>query len=165
MIDQKTLKLHIHYDKITGSFTWLRKNKTGTKRLPEAGSVSKVSGYRQIRINYELYYAHRLAFLYVDGRFPEYLVDHINMNRSDNRWSNIRHATKSINGKNRQMQANNTSGYNGVVFDKRSRKWVAQMKCSGANIHIGSFDSKEDAAAARSAAQYGLGFTKRHGSK
>jgi len=74
-------------------------------------------------------------------------TDHINGNRLDNREINLRICTRTQNRQNRIIHKNNSSGYKGVTFDKRKRKWCAQIKCSK-HIHLGYFDCLKDAARA-----------------
>lgn len=75
-------------------------------------------------------------------------VDHINMNTLDNRKENLRVCSRSENSCNRPANANNTSGYKGVSWDKRNKKWVAQIRRDKKIIHIGYYDDAEEAARA-----------------
>jgi AP2 domain-containing protein len=74
--------------------------------------------------------------------------DHANMDRLDNRRDNIRKCDKAQNSINRPLQENNTSGFRGVIWSKRRQKWIARMKHHGKQIHVGTFDTPEIAAAA-----------------
>jgi hypothetical protein len=145
-LTQARLKELLHYDPETGHFT---------RRVPRGGMVVgsragklNTSGHRQIRIDRRMYLAHRLAFLYMLGSFPTDCVDHINQVKDDNRWGNLRPATRQQNQGNKGLQRNNSSGHRGVSWDKRQGKWVAQGGRSGGRIHLGRFDSLEEAAAA-----------------
>lgn len=139
---QDELKSLLHYNPETGMFTWLvdrgRRYKSG--RL--ANSIGPL-GYVVIRINGILYYAHRLAYLYVNGIFPECEVDHINHNKSDNRWVNLRHASHSQNCQNVRKKSNNTTGYIGVSVCKRSGKYAAEVKSKGKKYFLGRFICSE----------------------
>jgi len=73
------------------------------------------------------------------------LVDHVNGNTLDNRRCNLRHATHQQNMQNRKMQSNNASGYRGVAWNKKGKVWVASIKVSGVQMHLGSFASAEEA--------------------
>lgn len=115
-------------------------------------------GYRSISIDDRDYLAHRLAWLYVHGKWPPHQLDHINMDRADNRMCNLRQADNAENNCNRPLQSNNTSGFKGVSFHKQTRKWKASLKVRGKDIHLGLFDEAEAAAAAyRLAAQKHFG--------
>lgn len=89
----------------------------------------------------------------VTGTTAEVIIDHINRNKLDNRKCNLRIATKEVNGINRGLQSNNTTGYKGVYFDKRRRVWKAWVKVSGKLITLGSYPTKEEAIAARKAGE------------
>lgn len=73
-------------------------------------------------------------------------VDHINRNKLDNRKCNLRICSNSQNQANSTKRSNNTSGYKGVSFNKQSKKWTAQITVNKNRIHLGYFDSPEDAA-------------------
>lgn len=104
--------------------------------------------------------AHRAAFAIMTGSLPEGDVDHIDGDRANNRWSNLRVVTRSENCANRAMHKNNTSGEVGVCFDNKSRKWRAKIR----STVIGHFDNFADAATARRlAVAIDGGFTERHG--
>lgn len=78
--------------------------------------------------------------------------DHINQNKLDNRRCNLRTATRSQNLCNKGKQSNNTSGFKGVCWVKRDKKWLAQIRINGKRKHLGYFDSKKQAARAYSKA-------------
>lgn len=75
-------------------------------------------------------------------------VDHINGNKLDNRKSNLRLCDRRQNLQNRTKQANNQSGYKGVVYDKARCRWKAEIGYNGKRKHLGRFDSAEEAYAA-----------------
>ena len=82
-----------------------------------------------------------------------YYIDHINSNTSDNRKGNLRTATKSQNGMNRDLQSNNTSGNTGVYWHKQISRWIAYITINGKYIYLGSFNKFEDAVKARKEAE------------
>lgn len=88
---------------------------------------------------------HRIIMKALPGQY----VDHINKKKSDNRKSNLRICSKIENERNRGRYSNNRSGVTGVCFDKERRKWAANITYNNRKIHIGRFDSKEDAIRAR----------------
>lgn len=157
VITQSELKKHLHYNRDTGVFTWERGNLKGK----EAGYKS--DRYIRITINGKSYAAQRLALLYVDGVMPEIDVDHINQNKQDNAYRNLRTVTRSINMMNAKLSKANTSGVTGVIWDKVNRKWAAQMMVNGKSIKIGRFIEKSDAIKARLNAAKEHGFTVNHG--
>lgn len=123
------------------------------------GYVDNQEGYRYGKIQGKRYKHADLVWLYHEGRFPKRQLDHINRDRCDDRIENLREATPKQNARNRGLNANNTSGVKGVVFNQG--KWVARI--GGINgegrIFLGSFKTKEEAAAARLAAEKLLGYT------
>ena len=132
----------LHYAPDTGVFTWLvsaRSQRAGDK----AGCVGP-GGYIFIKYRRRLYRAHRLACLYMNGRWPADHTDHINGDKQDNRWSNLREATCSQNLANRGPQKNNTSGFKGV--QPHNGKWRARVWCGGRVFDAGSgFETPEEA--------------------
>jgi hypothetical protein len=144
MITQSELKELLHYDPDTGIFTWINPSK-GRKGNPQ--KIRK-DGYCYICIKYKKYLAHRLAWLYVYGKFPEVFIDHINMDKSNNRIENLRLVTYSGNSINKKLQKNNTSGYKGVTYNKKSKRYMAKIKIQQKEIYLGLFESIENAALA-----------------
>jgi len=124
------------YDPLTGQFS-----RRDTGKL--VGYIHK-SGYVKITLCGKEYRAHRLAFLYVEGRTPEH-IDHVNTNKADNRWCNIRECTHAENMQNQKVGSNNESGYRGVRYYARLGKFVARIRTNGKLRHIGYFDTLEQA--------------------
>lgn len=137
LLTQERLMELLTYDPLTGEFRW--KSTCGI-----AGS--RDTAYCQIRVDGGRYYAHRLAFLYMTGNFPNGLVDHINRNRRDNRWANLREASYSQNAVNTVTHSTRSSP-KGVRRTKYGR-FQARIKVSGKNIYIGNFADPESASAA-----------------
>ena len=109
MLTQERLKQLLYYDPVTGIFTW-RKNHSSMARAGNiAGYVAKKehTKYIYIRVDNKLYLAHRLAFLYQTGKFPAKQVDHIDQNRTNNSWNNLRPASHTDNQRNRSKNKNN----------------------------------------------------------
>lgn len=102
-------------------------------------------GYVQIGLQYKMYFAHRLVWLWHHGSWPKQL-DHINRNRLDNRIENLREASDSNNQANVGLRANNTSGFRGVT--RRGKKWRANICVRGIKAEFVGFDTPEEASAA-----------------
>ena len=134
MITPERLRELIHYDPETGTFRWAMMRK-GCRVGDIVGSIDS-HGYRVIRLNWKIYNAHRLAWLYMTGVWPRNQIDHKDLNKSNNKWNNLREATYSQNQANRRPY----SGLKGVSFFKRDRKWKAQIKVRGNAMHIGYYD-------------------------
>ena len=161
---QSDLIKQLRYSPETGVFT-LNVSKKRLKLGAIAGCKDIINGYIKITIFGKPYLAHRLAFLYVEGEFPQAQVDHINHVRDDNRWENLRPATHTTNQQNRSMNANNISGVCGVHWNKAAKKWVANIRIDGKRKHLGRFVSFDDAVAARVSANIKYGFHFNHGNK
>ena len=142
------LRSILSYDPETGVFTW----KVSTSRRVKAGSPDG-GGYLRISVQSRRYLAHRLAWFYVYGTWPEDQLDHINRNRSDNRIANLRDVSHKQNHQNAGKRSDNTSGHPGVSWHKRDSKWQAQIKHSYKRIHLGYFKTMEEAIAARKAGE------------
>lgn len=151
LLSAEELKLLLGYDEHTGVFTWLAPRK-GVRRK-RAGSVMS-HGYVAIRINGVDYTAHRLAWLYVHGRWPNGCIDHVNGNRADNRIGNLRDVSQSVNMHNVYApKSNNKSGYRGVSWHAQRGKYTARIKAGGVYRSLGLFATPEDASAAYQAAK------------
>jgi hypothetical protein len=94
------------------------------------------------------YRAHRLAWYYMTGEWPDQQIDHINCVHGDNRWENLRLCTRSQNNHNQPTRKNNRSGVKGVHFKKQAGKWHGQVCLNYRIHHVGLFDNLEEAAAA-----------------
>lgn len=144
-MNQSQLKEMFHYDPDTGEFVRLVQRSPNAMVGDIVGTVDG-KGYLHVSINKKFYRLHRLAFLYMTGEIPRY-VDHIDRNRTNNRWSNLR----AINGcrgnaGNSGIHSHNTSGYRGVSKNNRSGKWHAQIKINGKQTYLGRFNTPEEAA-------------------
>jgi hypothetical protein len=140
MITQERLKELLNYDHTTGVWTW-RVWRGGS--APRAGEVAcrKQQHPRQIKIEGRLYLTSRLAFLYMTGRWPETTVDHVNQDCLDDRWSNLREATRQQQNCNKRGWAQ--SGFKGVRRDGNS--FMARIGIDGKVIYLGSRPTAEEA--------------------
>ena len=134
------------YDKETGNLIWkIKPSRRGhSVKVGDIAGTLKSHGYICVGINYNSYRAHRLIFLMHKGYLPK-TIDHINGDKLDNRIENLRAATVGQNQHNRKTNANNTSGYKGVCWNKAQKKWVARITLERKNIHLGYFANVEEA--------------------
>lgn len=148
MLTQERLKELLHYDQDTGVFTWLISPRNNVFIGSVAGRTDR-KGY--IRISYQKtpYQAHWLAWLFVYNKWPDNEIDHINGNPSDNRISNLRDVTRKQNMENKKIYKNNKSGYSGVTWHSRDKKWQVRIGHYGKRISLGFFDDLSDAIAVR----------------
>lgn len=138
MITQGRLKELVRYEPNDGQFTRVSNGAI-------AGSIFKI-GYVYLTLDDRKYLAHRLAWLYVTGEWPNALLDHINGSRVDNRFANLRLASYLGNSGNRGPNKNNKSGYKGVF--RSGRTWTAQISLYGKHTHLGCWPSQIEAASA-----------------
>ncbi len=148
MIDADLVRRLFHYDPDTGVFT----RTVRTSNRTEIGDVAgcRCNHHWKISVNNKPQYAHRLAWLYVHGEWPPkgMDIDHINGDGRDNRLANLILCTHAQNSRNRGTPKTNTSGYKGVTWNKKERKWQAGTKLHGKFIRAGCFRTPEDAHAA-----------------
>lgn len=141
-LTQNKLKELLHYDPGTGVFTWLIQASKNVHVGDLAGCLDRYNGYARICFCGVSYLAHRLAWLYMTGKWPEEGIDHRNGIRSDNRWENLREASGSLNQQNRRKaNKNSTTGLIGV---QRARKgFAAQIWLAGKRRCIGIYPTPE----------------------
>jgi len=147
----------LDYDPVTGVFKWkwrddVRKRDNSRYAGKAAGSVQP-DGYVKITINKRLYRAHRLAWLFVYGEWPQKDLDHRDGDRANNRIANLRPATSQENNRNVGLRADNTTGIKGVYWRTDRGKFRAEIRTDGKHLHLGSFDTLAEAIAARIAAE------------
>ena len=128
-----------------------------TKNGKKAGGIDKSMGYYQIVRPSHKIYGHRLAFACMGEDIPE-CVDHIDQNRGNNKWNNLRAVEHKGNCLNKSLNSNNSSGYIGVSFDKKRNKWASYIMVDYKKINLGAFFNKSDAIDARSFAEDFYGF-------
>jgi len=172
-LDAEACRQLIHYDAESGTLTWRERPRSMFKTERDwkawntryAGQVAFTaqdgSGYLAGTILGVRILAHRLIWFLVTGEWPDQ-VDHRDHNRSNNRLTNLRASDPLRNQRNRTRQKSNKSGINGV-FQLPSGKWTAQIKVKRKPIHLGVFDTKTHAAAARMEANARHGFAENHG--
>ena len=132
------------------SFVKVKNTKTGKilKGFDNGHGYLKVDLYEDaIRKTHQV---HRLvANALIDNPDDKLCVDHIDNNRTNNHISNLRFATNKENSQNRKLSSRNTSKVKGISFNKKAKKWHAQIMIDGISIHIGLFANLEDAKIAR----------------
>jgi hypothetical protein len=142
---------HLRYDPDTGLFWW-RKPKLGRSLFEPAGCSKKSHQYGRIKIKENIYIMHRIAwFLYYKQDPGPLQIDHIDRDKKNNKISNLRLVTNQQNCFNVGTRSNSTSGVTGVCWHKNKKKWQAYGQLSRSQQYLGTFDSKDDAIAARAA--------------
>lgn len=174
----------LDYDPVSGVFTWKQDRpishfKTvGAYRTWKSRFSGKVAGcqnqaglntkYVLIRVFGKPYLAHRLAWLFSYGVWPEFHIDHIDGDGQNNSINNLRDVPPDVNGKNARRKKNNTSGVNGVYLHKQTGKWCAEGHYTECGIkkkkYLGLFPCIKSAEAARLAWEEEQGgFSDKHG--
>lgn len=135
------LKTILHYDKYTGIWTWLscRKKHLIGKRADHQRDNKRP--YRIVTIDGRKYYSHRLAWFYVTGEWPSQDLDHEDTDKGNNIWLNLRLATDSQNNANKIPVSRTVP--KGV--DKIRWGFQARIKVNLKSIHLGTFQSAEEA--------------------
>ncbi|MCP4184849.1 MAG: HNH endonuclease [Hyphomicrobiales bacterium] len=147
---QERLKEVLHYNPDIGDF--VGKIKSGKRTVgKKAGTIS--NGYRLICIDYTIYRASRLAWLWMTGSWPDNLVDHINCIRDDDRWCNLRAATYQENARNKKPGKRNKTGKVGVAIGEKADTWIAHITVDSKTQNLGCFEVIGDAVEARCAAE------------
>lgn len=137
-LTQERLKQVLHYNHDTGLFTRLGNGPDNV------GSIDGW-GYLKIQVDYKIYCAHRLAFLYMTGKWPKNQVDHINTIKLNNWWSNLREANNQQNQENiRKARKQNKCGFLGVSSLSGNR-FQATISIKGKKRHLGVFKTPEEA--------------------
>lgn len=133
------------YEPESGAFTW--RAARGCRPAGSAAGCIGKGGRLVIRIGGVLHQAHRLAWLYMTGEWPESEIDHINGDCTDNRFGNLRDVSRGINSENvRTPRKSNRLGVLGVC--KSRGRYLATLSVCGRHKHVGYFDTAEDAHAA-----------------
>jgi hypothetical protein len=145
MLTQARLKELLRYDRKTGNFFWRVPRGSRTDLVGTQAGGKHWKGYWNIEIDAQEYRAHRLAWLYVYGRFPNEQLDHINRIKDDNRIVNLRLASQTQNGANSKAKPSR-SGLKGAHWNARyGGKWSSHILYNGKDNWLGYFATAEEA--------------------
>jgi|SRR5882762_6808214 len=151
-LTKERLKQLLRYEPKTGIFYPMERRR-GVRFGVPAGAKSTSLGYILICVDRVHYCAHRLAWLYMTGKWPKNQIDHKDGSRDNNRWENLREATVSQNRCNAKIRSDNTSGYKGVHRGgSTGNRWRAAITINGKRYIIGYFDDPGKAFRARTVA-------------
>lgn len=156
ILTAQKLREVLNYDPETGIFTrkvrLAQRHQVGDRADFEV-TGGNLKGYRRVSLFSQRYLAHRLAWLYVYGKWPEQHIDHINGDRADNRIENLREADDQLNIENqRSARKDSSTGVLGVIPHPDGR-WRARIQVKGRGIHLGLFADQAEAHAAYVAAK------------
>ncbi len=168
--DLDDLKSRLNYNPNTGIFTWkTREEPCGNFNTMFAGKVAgglsegNGTGYVRVRYRGKCIKAHRLAWAFMTGTFPDKDIDHINGDPTDNRWCNLREVSRIDNGRNQKMYKSNTTGIVGVYFHKGKGKWVSQIGSGRSRKSLGTYEDRFEAICARKSEEAKQGYHENHG--
>lgn len=141
------LKEVVDYDQVTGWFTWRISGDADWRRARNgrAGSVSR-KGYRWVLIDGKPFQAHRLAWFYMTGEWPNGQIDHRDLQRDNNAWDNLRLADNSKNQRNIRARRCSKTGLKGA--SPKGNRFVAQIQDGRGVRYLGMFNTAEEAHAA-----------------
>lgn len=142
MIATQRLRELLDYNPATGIFRWRTPNRGRAKIGQSVKGWNAGKGYLMVGLDFKRYYLHRLAWQYIHGESPTEL-DHINLDKHDNRISNLRKCNTSQNGGN--VYGRGKSGFKGVHFEKRTGRYYAAICKDYCQIYLGTFDTPEQA--------------------
>lgn len=143
-LTQGVLKTLISYDPATGALSW-RMSRPGVPVGKKLGWLYK-NGYLYAQVCGKRFLVHRLCFLYMMGSWPKEDIDHIDGDRTNNIWSNLREATRAQNLANRSANLNRDLPKN--VYKQKNGKFRVHLKKDGIRQHVGYFTTLEEASRA-----------------
>lgn len=165
MLTQERIKELLVYHSDVGEFT--RKITIGTGgqncKVGEKIGTKYANGYFRAKIDGKYYPRSHLVWLWETGNLPKKTIDHINRNRQDDRFINLREVENLDNYKNMSKFNTNKSGHTGVSWHKKANKWMAVIVVNYKQKYLGLFDNIEDAISAREQANILYGFDSTHG--
>lgn|SRR3990167_2961628 len=143
----------LDYEEETGLFRWRyradRRRNWNTRYAGAVAGCRRDDDYITIVIDAKVFYAHRLAWLWMTGEWPLIEIDHWDTCHDNNRWKNLRLATGAQNKRNVKRRRSNASGVIGVSYYPPTNRWRARIKVDGREIALGYFRTKAEAATAR----------------
>ena len=157
----------LRYEPGSGKLFWKKTTANRVKVGDEAGTFCKSTGYIKIRVDNKGYPLHRIAILLATGVYDKTVqVDHINHDRCDNRLENLRVVSRAENMRNKSKLNTNKTGITGVriIYTRKgTKRYKAAIKYNSKDIYLGTYDTLEEAAAARKVAEIKYGFHENHG--
>jgi len=164
---ESTLKRYFVYDPATGKFTRVvRRDSWGNERACEEVITSRNNrGYLWVRVFNEVHLVHRLIVLYMTGRHPVGEIDHIDGDRLNNTWANLRDVTPFENSRNQGNRIDNSTGFRGVTYRNTGRglkRWKARISHMGVRYELGEYLTRDEAVNARITAEHEFGYHPNH---
>ena len=137
------------YDPQTGILTRKKCDLYHPQKVGKPAGFRRVDGGIGVKINRREYRAHRIIWLIMTGEWAETEIDHRDRDPSNNRWANLRLATRSQNAANQKLFKTNKTGFKGVTVDPKNGRYRACIVFKGKKYHLGQFATAEKAHAVR----------------
>lgn len=145
----RLLKEYLNYNPKTGKVWWIKRMGGGRNYPGRVITCVGNSGYYMIGFGQQVYVLHRIIWKWMTGKDPgKHEVDHRNLNRLDNRWSNLRLASSSQNMHNMKLLKRNKSGFKGVCWSPKDKVWLTYATVKYKQYRAGRWSNPEDAAKA-----------------
>jgi HNH endonuclease len=138
-------RLHLRYEPLTGHFYWIKSN--NRFMVGKRAGYSSTKGYRQIKLMGVAQMEHVLAWLMMTGELPTQQIDHRNEVKYDNRWTNLRDVSQSINRHNQSKPHRNNKSSGVLGVHRRGSRCIAHIRINNRLITIGRYDSVAEASA------------------
>ena len=142
-------KYDLTYERMNEVVRYFPKTGKFLYKITSVWHIPRGNSYRKISIDRHSYEAQILAWFYMTGGWPDGTVDHKNQDPMDNRWNNLRLATKQTNAINSKIRSDNVTGYRGIIWDKARNKWRVYISVMGKQLNLGRYDKLEHAIMAR----------------
>lgn len=162
-MDYELIKQCFNYDPKTGSLIWKfreDRDKSWNTRYADKEALSSLNGRGYLCGSFlgKTQKKHRIIWIWMTGKLPKY-IDHIDHNKTNNCWDNLREVSKIENDRNQSLRQSNKSGYSGVYWDKSRNKW--SVRCG--NKSYGRFCDLEDAVSRRRQLEKEFNYHPNHG--
>lgn len=174
-LTQQQFRELFSYDKDSGMLRWMPKkdgdlssarsvSSWNTKYAGRLAGSKGAAGYLRVNVQGKKHFVHRVVWVMANGEIPTNMqIDHINHIRDDNRLQNLRLVTHQENNKNISLPRKSTGPTIGVIKNKRTGSWVAQIKVDGKKIHLATTKDMNEAIRIRAEANKKFGFHENHG--
>jgi hypothetical protein len=156
-LTQELVKRIFEYDPLTGVVVW-RKATSSKNLIGNVAGAKTKAGYLRVRIYGKDVFLHHVIWVYMTGKIPEREIGHVDGNKTNNVWSNLREGRYNYhqhlpNRINKKIYNTNKSGYTGVFWNKRKQKWQATIMFNQKHIYLGIYGDIMKAVAAREKAE------------
>jgi hypothetical protein len=147
-IDAKNVRSLFNYDPLSGDLIWKIRPSIRVRSVGAIAGYVSNNGYRRVEFDGRSYLAHRIIWLWMTRKWPLHQIDHIDLNRANNRWTNLREATRAQNQWNTRPRKKGRPKGVHLVKEGRKKPWIANICANGTKRRLGYFVSSNEAAEA-----------------